>query len=36
MPMAWLMRMSSVLMPKRHERLKQAVVYAVMEPVTRS
>lgn len=30
MPMAWLMRLASVLAPRRHERFRQAVVYAVM------
>jgi methyltransferase (TIGR00027 family) len=33
MPMAWLMRLGSVVMPKRHERLRQSVVYAVLESV---
>jgi methyltransferase (TIGR00027 family) len=31
MPMAWLMRIGSVLAPRRHERFRQAVVYAVMK-----
>jgi methyltransferase (TIGR00027 family) len=32
MPMAWLMRLASVLAPRRHERFRQAVVQAVMAP----
>lgn len=32
MPMAWLMRLGSVLAPRRHERFRRAVVYAVMTP----
>jgi len=31
MPMAWLMRLASVVAPQRHDRLRQAVVYALME-----
>jgi methyltransferase (TIGR00027 family) len=31
MPMAWLMRLSAVLAPRRQERFKQAVLYAVMQ-----
>jgi methyltransferase (TIGR00027 family) len=30
MPMAWLMRLGSVLAPRRHEHFRRAVVYAVM------
>jgi methyltransferase (TIGR00027 family) len=30
MPMAWLMRLGSVLAPRRHEHFRQAVVYAAM------
>jgi methyltransferase (TIGR00027 family) len=33
MPMAWLMRLGSVLAPRRHERFRQAVVQAVMARV---
>ncbi len=32
MPLPWLMRGASVLAPRRHERFRQAVVYAVMAP----
>ena len=32
MPMAWMMRIAAVLAPKRHERFRQAVTYAVMAP----
>lgn len=31
MPMAWLMRLASVLAPRRLDRLRRSVVYAVME-----
>lgn len=30
MPMAWLMRLGAAFAPRRHERFRQAVVYAVM------
>lgn len=30
MPMAWLMRLAAVFAPRRHDRFRQAVVYAVM------
>lgn len=36
MPMAWLMRIGSVLAPRRHERFRQAVVYAVMKQLQSS
>jgi O-methyltransferase involved in polyketide biosynthesis len=36
MPMAWLMRVASVLAPQRHERFRQSVLYALMEPADAS
>jgi methyltransferase (TIGR00027 family) len=33
MPMAWWMRLGAMVAPKRHERLRQSVVYAIMESV---
>jgi len=35
MPLAWLMRVASVLAPQRHERFRQAVVHAVMTRMDR-
>jgi methyltransferase (TIGR00027 family) len=32
MPMAWMMRLASWLAPRRHERFRRAVSYAIMEP----
>jgi methyltransferase (TIGR00027 family) len=32
MPMAWLMRVAAALAPRRHDRFRQAVVYALLEP----
>jgi methyltransferase (TIGR00027 family) len=32
MPMAWLMRLASWLAPRRHDRFRRAVCYAIMEP----
>jgi methyltransferase (TIGR00027 family) len=35
MPMAWMMRLAALVAPRRHERFRQAVVHAVMEPLNR-